>query len=173
MSILERLGARVEPFDGELVRLDYHWDSETEILSGSADIMGDRGLTGSIELEDERGAVVTLDFAEGVLRGIEVVVWPSVRSRDGLRVPAPECGARLVVPQRMSQPGVAVVEIDVHLEAETCADESIVHLRVGRGRPKRTVALGENLLMDLDHANELAGFWLLVVPAFPSAREVG
>ena len=173
MSILERLGGRVEPFDGELRQLAYHWDSETEILSGGADITGNRGLTGSIELEDERGAVVTLDFAEGVLRGIEVVVWPSVQSRDGLIVPTPDGGARLVVPQRMSQPGVAVVEIDVHLEAETCANESIVHLRVGRGRPARTVALAENLLLDLDRTDELAGFWLLAVPAFPSPREVG
>lgn len=172
MSILERLGGRLEPWDGALPALTYHWDPETEILSGTADLVGKRGLTGSIELEDDRGAVVTLDFASGVLRGIEVVVWPSVQTRDGLPVPEAAGAAHLVVPQRLSQPGVAVVEIDVPLEAETCADESIVHLRVGRGRPVRTVRLAGNLLADLDRAGELAGFWLLEVPAFPTAREV-
>jgi hypothetical protein len=172
MSILERLGGRLEPCDGTLPDLTYHWDPETEILSGSADLVGQHGLTGSIELEDDRGAVVTLDFAEGVLRGIEVVVWPSVQSRDGLTVPEADAVAQLVVPQRLSQPGVAVVEIEVRVEAETCSDESIVHLRVGGGRPARTVRLAGNLLADLDRSGELAGFWLLDVPAFPTAREV-
>jgi hypothetical protein len=173
MSILERLGGRLEPWDDALPHLTYHWDPETEILSGSADIGGDGGLTGSIELEDDRGAVVTLDFAEGALRGIEVVVWPTVQSRDGIEVPEATSAARLLVPRRLAQLGVAVVEIDVRVEAETCSDESIVHLRVGSGTPSRTVRLAGNLLADIDRAGELAGFWLLDVPAFPPAREMG
>jgi hypothetical protein len=35
------------------------------------------------------------------------------------------------------------------------------------------VRLAGNLLADLDRAGELAGFWLLDVPAFPPAREMG
>lgn len=173
MSILERLGGHVETHEDDLPMLEYHWDAETEILSGSAEIMGSRGLTGSIELEDAKGAVVTLDFAAGAMRGIEVVVWPTVRTKDDLTPPAPERGGKLVVPARLSQPGVAVVEIDVRLFAETRPDESIIHLRVGAGRPVHCLALAQNLLIELDRGEEMAGFWLLGVPAFPKTRELG
>jgi hypothetical protein len=172
MSILERLGGHVETYEGDLPELDYHWDAETEILSGGAEIMGGRGLTGSIELEDAKGAVVTLDFASGAMRGIEVVVWPTVRTKDDLKAPTPAHAGRLIVPARLSQPGVAVVEIDVRLFAETRPDESIIHLRVGAGQPVHCVALAQNLLIELDRSEEMAGFWLLGVPAFPKTREV-
>lgn len=172
MSILERLGGEVQPRDGDQPRMTFHWDAETEILSGSADVAGRDGLTGSIELEDARGAVVTLDFDGGLMRGVEVVVWPPVKSKDALAAPRPVSGGVLVVPT-LSDQGVAVVEIDVPLAAESSADESVIHLRVGSGRPAKTVALAENLLLDLDAKGDMAGLWLLDVPPFPTERELG
>ncbi|MBE0593983.1 MAG: hypothetical protein IH616_16440 [Gemmatimonadales bacterium] len=172
MTILERLGGEVQNRDGDLPRMAYHWDAETEILSGSADVVGREGLTGSIELEDDRGAVVTLDFEGGLMRGVEVVVWPPVKTREALRAPRPVSGGEFVVPT-LSDQAVAVVEIDVPLSAESSADETVIHLRVGSGRPARTVALAENLLLDLDAKGELTGLWLLDVPPFPTERELG
>ena len=99
MTHIERLGGKVEPLDGPVPRLTYQWDTETEILSGvAADVRGERGLTGSIELEDPKGAVVTLDFAGGIMRGIEVVVWPSTQTSPTLGPPTPdEVGQYVIV----------------------------------------------------------------------------
>jgi hypothetical protein len=162
----------MEALDGPLPRLDFHWDSETEILSGTAaDVQGERGLTGSIELEDAKGAVVTLDFTGGIMRGVEVVVWPSVRTEERLTPPTPASQGRFVVPARPSQPGVAVVEVDISLAVESSQDESVMHLRVGPRRPFKVVQLAENLLMEVDNDGELGGFWLLEVPVFPTGKD--
>lgn len=171
MTDIKRLGGKVAPLDGPLPRFTYHWDTETEILSGvDASLQGERGLTGSIELEDSKGAVVTLDFAGGVMRGLEVVVWPTTRTTPMLGPPAPDDQGRFVIPARPSQPGVAVVEVDIALSVEHTPDESVIHLRVGPRRKAKVYQLGENLLMEVGHDGELAGFWLLAVPPFPKGR---
>ncbi|MDH3455733.1 MAG: hypothetical protein OER90_02730 [Gemmatimonadota bacterium] len=171
MTKLNSLGARIEPLDGPLPRMDFHWDAETEILSGTAaDVQGERGLTGSIELEDARGAVVTLDFAGGAMRGVEVVVWPAGRTDERLHPPTPASTGRFVVPGRPSQPGVAVVEVDIALAVESSRDESVMHLRVGPRRGSTAVQLAENLLIEVDAEGEITGFWLLEVPAFPQGK---
>ncbi len=172
MTELNSVGGRIEPLDGPLPRMDFHWDPETEILSGAADVQGERGLTGSIELEDARGAVVTLDFASGVMRGLEVVVWPAHRTDEKLHRPTGEGTGRFVVPGRPSQPGVAVVEVDIGLAVESTPDESVMHLRVGPRRASTPVQLAENLFIEIDEEREIAGFWLLEVPAFPQGKEM-
>jgi hypothetical protein len=167
-----RFGARTESLEGPLPHLEYRWDAETEILSGMANaVVGPRGLTGSVELEDAKGAVVTLDFAGGVLRGLEVVVWPTVESVVGLAPPAADEQCRFVVPARPSQPGIAVLEVDVLLSVAASEDESVIHLKVGPRRGRRAVAVADNLLIELDAESEIAGFWLLNVPPFPTTRE--
>ena len=171
MTRIERLGGRMEPLEGPLPRLTYQWDPETEILSGvAADVTGERGLTGSIELEDAKGAVVTLDFAGGLMRGIEVVVWPATQTSPTLGPPTADERGRFVVPARPSQPGVAVVEVDISLSVEHTPDESVIHLRVGPQREAKTFQLAENLLMEVGDEGEIAGFWLLAVPPFPRGR---
>jgi hypothetical protein len=157
----------VEPLEGPLPRLEYHWDAETEILSGAMDLSGEHGLTGSIELEDAKGAVVTLDFAGGLMRGIEVVVWPATQTSPTLGPPTPDEVGRFVIPARPSQPGVAVVEVDISLSVEHTPDESTIHLRVGPTRKAKAFQLAENLLMEVGEDGEIAGFWLLAVPPFP------
>ena len=165
------LGAKIAPLDGELPSVVFRWDAETEILSGVLEgVEGGRGLTGSVELEDRKGSVVTLDFQAGELRGIEVVVWPATKTVEGLRSPEADKQGRLIVPARPSQPGVAVVEADVPLAVERSPDESVIHLRVGAKHVVERVRLARQLSMELDEDEELAGFWLLDVPPFPEAE---
>ncbi len=169
MSGLAGLGAKIDTITDDLPHIAFRWDTETQILSGLAeDVQGERGLTGSIELEDKRGAVITLDFAGGVLRGLEVVVWPRLRTVDTLAPPDPDRRGRFTVPARPSQPGVAVLEIDVPLAADRSADESVIHLRVGRPRAVERVHVADNLLLEVDSGGDVAGFWLLSVPPFPA-----
>lgn len=154
---------------GELPRVTFHWDAETEILSARlAGAPRDRGFTGSIELEDLRGAVLTLDVERGITTGLEVVVWPETDTVEGLAPPAVEAQGRLVVPARPSQPGVGVVEIEVPLAGRRSPDESVIHLRVGAPRPARPVRLADGLIVETDDEGVPAGFWLVGVPPFPA-----
>ncbi len=165
------LGAKVDVLEGDLPSVVFQWDAETEILSGVLQgVEGGRGLTGSVELEDRKGSVITLDFQAGELRGVEVVVWPATNTVAGLRHPEADRQGRLVVPARPSQPGVAVVEADVPLAVERSPDESVIHLRVGARHIVERVQLAHHLLLELDEDAELAGFWLLDVPPFPEAE---
>jgi len=158
----------VEPLDGGLPTVSFQWDAETEILSGILEgLEGTRGLTGSVELEDRKGSVITLDFQGGVMRALEVVVWPETKTVEALEAPEVSAQGRYVVPARPSQPGVAVIEADVPLQAERNSDESVVHLRVGMKKVGERAQLADNLLIELDDEGELAGFWLLSLPPFP------
>ena len=74
------------------------------------------------------------------------------------------------MPSRPSQPGIAVVEVDLPLGVQRSPDESVLHLRVGSGRGREWVALADNLLVEFDPNGELAGFWLLDVPPFPETE---
>jgi hypothetical protein len=114
MTEASLFSGRVEPLDGDLPTLTYTWDAETEILSCHLDVKNTRGLTGSIELEDAQGAIVTLDFVSGAMQGVEVVVWPET-TRANLSPPATDERGRFVVPARPSQPGIAVLEVDAVL----------------------------------------------------------
>jgi hypothetical protein len=158
----------VEPADGPPPPSRLAWDTETEILTCHVpDLRGTRGLTGSIELGDERGSVVTLDFAGGLLRGVEIVVWPPSEVRAGLAAPRPSGHARLFVPARPSQPGMAVVEFDTRLAVERSGDDRLIHLSVGGRRGSAAVALADRLLLELDQHDAPCGFWFLDVPPFP------
>jgi len=164
MTIVPRLGSHTA-LGGWLGLLD---EPRTySILSGIAEVEAGRGMTGSVELEDRSGAVVTLDFAGGVLRGVEIVVWPKATTVPDLRAPAADRHGRLVVPQRPSQPGVAVLEVDVALSIRRSPDESVMRLGVGSRQAVERVAVAENLLIELDGEGELAGFWLSDIPPFP------
>lgn len=161
-------GAVIEPLSGALPEIAFKWDPETEILSGTAeDVGGGRGLTGSIELEGSEGSVVTLDFQKGVLRGLEVVVWPPVTVVDDLTPPAVDRRGRLTAPSRPSQPGIGVVEVDVSLAGQRRPDDSVIRLWITSKRTAETVQVADHLLVELDDNGELAGFWLLNVPTFP------
>jgi len=55
--------------------------------------------------------------------------------------------------------------------AEKTPDDSTIHLRVGPARRVKLLQVAENLVLELDDASEIAGFWLTQVPPFPHVEE--
>jgi len=161
------MDARIEPLSGALPSVSWRWDSETDILSGA--FKGNRksgGMTGTVELTDAEGSVAVLDVNNGVICGLDVVVWPEVIAVSELQVPAKLTDGRVVLPSRPSRPGVASVEVDTTLSVQTNGAESVFHLQIGPRRPVEGVRAADNFYIEVDHQGGLAGFWLTNVPAF-------
>jgi hypothetical protein len=164
--------ARIEPLDGRLPKVSYHWDAETDILSVACKGAGKTtGLNGTVDLEGSDGSFVVIDVAGGSLRGVDVVTWPDdIRTRDDLVIPEAVKEARVVFPSRQSQPGIAAVEVDTALTVEKNQTESVFHIRVGRARAAAVVRVADRLLVEVDKSSRLAGLWLLDVPPFPNVE---
>src|SRR2546422_1803985 len=83
--------ARIEPLDGRLPKVSYHWDPETDILSVACKGAGKAsGLNGTVDLEGNDGSFVVIDVAGGCLRGVDVVTSPEdIRTLDTLDIPEP------------------------------------------------------------------------------------
>ena len=163
---------RVDPLDGKLPRLTYRWDPETDILTAACRTTArERGLTGTIDLEGTDGAFVVLDVAGGALRGVDVVNWPEeVPEVPGLAAPAAAQDGRVTFSTRRPQAGVAAVEVDTTLQIRKSPGESVFHVRVGRARAARPVRVADNLIVEVDKQDRLAGLWLLDVPPFPNVE---
>ncbi len=164
--------ARIEPLEGRLPKVSYHWDPETDILSVACKGTGKAtGLNGTVELEGSDGSFVVIDVAAGCLRGVDVVTWPDdIRTRDDLAIPESAKDGRVVFPSRKSQPAVAAVEVDTALTVEKNQAESVLHIRVGRQRAAAVVRVADRLLVEVDKNSRLAGLWLLDVPPFPNVE---
>ena len=163
--------ARIEPLSGALPTISWRWDSETDILSGA--FKGNRksgGLTGTVELTDAEGSVAVLDVNNGVICGLDVVVWPEVTTGD-LRVPAKLTDGRVVLPSRPSLPGVASLEVDTTLSVQTNSAESVFHLQIGPRRSVECIRAADNFYVEVDQQGGLAGFWLTNVPPFTAEEE--
>jgi len=164
--------ARVEPLEGKLPKAVFRWDPETDILSVICPASGGgQGMTGTVDLEGGDGAFVVVDVADGTFRGLDVVNWPDdVPSVAGLAPPATSETGRLRLPARRSQPGVAAVEVDTALVIEKNPAESVFHIRVGRARAARPVRIAQQVVIEIDRQNRVAGFWLVEVPPFPNVE---
>jgi len=166
------MDARVEPLTGALPTIAWRWDPETDILSGS--FKGNRkagGLTGTVELTDAEGSVAVLDVNNGVICGVDMVVWPEVATVADLRVPAQLTDGRVVLPSNSSRAAIASVEEDTSLSVSTNATESVFHLRIGAKRPVEVVRVADNFYVEVDPQGSLAGFWLNNVPPFTAFEE--
>jgi hypothetical protein len=162
-----KIPIQVEPNAGTASAVDYRWDPDTEILSAQVNprIAG-TGMSGSVELEGSDGSWLILDIADGRINGVEVAVWPEVHMRSGLSVPGKVEDGQVTVPARKSQPGLAALEVETLVHAESSADERLFHFRLGKMRETRTVRFARDLMLDVDASNNLAGLWLLNVPPF-------
>src|SRR3989454_9789359 len=164
--------ARIEPLDGKLPKVSYHWDPETDILSVACKGGGkESGLNGPVDLEGRDGSFVVIDVAGGCLRGVDVGTWPEdIRTGGLLPIPEPSKEGSVTFPSRKSPPGVAAVEVDTALTVEKNHPESGFHLRVGRTRPATVVRVADRLLVEVDKQSRLVGLWFLDVPPFPNVE---
>jgi hypothetical protein len=168
------LAARVIEKKGRLPHIAWRWDPETDILTGAVKRTvkkGAPGLTGSVELEGADGSFILLDVVAGLIRGVEVVVWPDVRTVPVLAPPAGAKPGEVDLPTRRSQPSVAAVEVDTILAIDTNADESAFHVRLSAARPATSVQVADGLVVEIDEHGEVSGLWLTGVPAFPALPE--
>jgi hypothetical protein len=164
--------ARVEPLTGGLPSISWRWDPETDILSGA--FKGNRktgGLTGTVELTDAEGSVAVLDVNNGVICGLDVVVWPEVSTVPDLKVPAQLTDGRVVLPSDSSRAAVSSVEVDTTLSVQTDSTESVFHLRIGPRRPIEVVRVADTFYVEVDPQGGLAGFWMTNVPPFTAFEE--
>ncbi len=167
-----QIEAKVEPLTGSLPSISWRWDPETDILSGA--FKGNRktgGLTGTVELTDAEGSVAVLDVNNGVICGLDVVVWPEVATVSDLRVPAQLTDGRVVLASGGTRSAITSVEVDTSLTVMTNATESVFHLRIGAKRPVEVVRVADNFYIEVDQQVGLAGFWLNNVPPFTAFEE--
>lgn len=164
------LNVRVEEIEeSELLPVDYRWDADTDILSASLRPAGvSEGLSGSMDIEGADGAWLMLELKGGRLAAVEVAVWPDVRIVEPLKLPAIAGAARLQVPSRDSQPGLAALEVDTAIQAVADRAERTIHFRIGPQRPSRALRVARDLLVEIDTRSRIAGLWLLNVPPFPA-----
>ena len=164
MSVALQLAAS----PGTVPRVEYRWDEDTDILTATlADPPPGEGLSGSVGVEGRDGSWLVFDVASGAIRSVEVPVWPTVRRHAELVPPGDVEPARVLVPARRSQPGLASIEMNTTLIADADVAERTIHFRIGKARPVRTVRVARDILLDVDAADYLAGVWLLNVPPSP------
>ena len=149
---------QVEPAGGAPAPVEYRWDTDTAILTAHlADPGNGPGCPGSVELAGNDGSWLILDVSGGRVRGVEIAVWPDVRKQPVLRPPAEIEAARITVPPRRSQPGVAVLQMDTALVGR--GEPGREHLPLPARRPPRRAhacASRATCCVDLDEHDVLA-----------------
>lgn len=166
------IAVRIEPGTGSASEtpVDYRWDADTDILTAAlrTSAVGE-GMTGSVEVMGSDSSCLLFDVTSGRINGVEVAVWPDVRKQSALAPPGVvEEDARVTLPARASQPGIASLNVDVSLIAEADQSERTFHFRIGKARTARVVRIARDILLDVDERSRLAGVWLLNVPPFPA-----
>lgn len=163
------IAVHVEAGAAELPGVEYRWDADTDILTATltGGVHG-TGMSGSVEIEGADGSWLIFDVNGGRIAGVEVAVWPDVRKVAALAPPSDAAASLVTIPSRPSQPGVASLEVDTRLVADADASERTIHFRFGAARAARAVRVAQDLILDVDDANHIAGVWLLNVPPFPT-----
>lgn len=157
----------------KLPSVSWRWEPETDILSGNFRPAAS-GAAGALELTSADGSIVVLDLVGGRLNGLDVVIWPEVETVPKLRAPARQGAAAATLSSEVGEvPVLEALEAELILTAEAAPSEDVIHLMVGRKRPVRVVGVADNLLLEVDDSNCLAGFWLLKVPPLPEGEELG
>lgn len=163
-----KIAVQVEPGVSVSTDVEYLWDADTEILSARlSPCTGVDGMSGSVGLEGSDGSWVVLDVKAGTISGVEVAVWPDVRTAAALAPPDRVEDARVVVPARQSQPNIASIEMATRLLAESDHAQRTFHFRLGNARRERTLRLARDLLLEVDDKSHISGLWLLNVPPCP------
>lgn len=163
MDDQQAMTALVTPLGGPPPAIHWQWEPETDILTGAYRRVRAGESSASLELVSPEGAVIVLDLIEGEVCGLDVVIWPDVETRAGLQAPPPLSMGRVSLPMAREPR-----EVDQELAIEVDGLEETFHLVVGPRRLATAVRVADHLLVEVDSANRLAGFWLTGVPPFPS-----
>lgn len=169
MSDAAKLVVQLSPAPGELPSVKYRWDEDTDILIATLQAPpGGEGLSGTIEVQGDDGSWLNFDVADGRIRAVEIAIWPEVRKMPRLTAPSGAEPGTITVPARQrTGRGVAAIEVDTSLIAETDDAERTYHFAMGAARQALTVRIARELLLDLDSRSRIAGVWLLDVPPSP------
>lgn len=162
------IDVRIASRDTPLPAVEYRWDTDTDILT--ATVRGKpvgEGMSGSVEVQGSDESWLIFDVQAGQIAGVEVAVWPNVRTHTVFPAPADALPSLVSIPARRSQPGIASVEVETRLTADADTLERTIHFRFGGAGAHRVVQLAQDLLFDIDDADRLVGVWLLNVPPFP------
>ena len=92
------------------------------------------------------------------------VVWPEVAVLEGLAAPVEARDGVVVVPSRSARRAATTPEFDTTLSLASDPARRTLHLRIGTRRPVEPVRIADKLLVEVDAAMRLAGFWLEQVP---------
>lgn len=158
---------RLQVLDREaLPTVTWRWEPETDILAGGLRPAPD-GAAGTLELSGLDGSVAVVDLAGGILAGLDVVVWPEVQTVPGLAAPAPSRRGAV----RVAGGEAETLDLEMAMAVRVDPAEDLIHLRVGAPRPTITVQVADRLLVEIDEAGGLAGFWLREVPPLQAAEE--
>ena len=153
--------ARIEPLTGALPSIAWRWDPETDILSGASRATGRAGgLTGTVELTDAEGSVAVLDVNNGVICGLDVVVWPEVTTAADLQVPARLTDGRVVLPSAPPAPGSPRSRWIPRSRSRPTAPRACFTCGSAPGRAVEVVRVADNFYVEVDQQGGLAGFWL-------------
>ena len=163
MNIAVQLGPR----DGAPASVTYRWDPDTDILSAQVRPGPAGGASGSVEVEGSDGSWIILDLQDECIAGIEIAVWPEVSKRASLAAPGTVREVSVRVPNAPDADVLTSLEVETPIAAESDRQERIFHFRLGGPRECTAVRVAQDLLLDVDAANRVAGLWLLNVPPFP------
>jgi hypothetical protein len=166
------IATKLLPYHEDLQQVEFRWNQETEILAGNLPgVVDGEGATHTIELGGTQGSYMSLNVQDGILAGIEVVVWPRGHRVESLSPPEVTRIGRLQVTVAGAKASPGVVELEVPFFCTRDINDSRVHLAFGARRDVEAVALAKNLIAEIDKEGNLAGLWLTDVPRFPGARE--
>lgn len=164
------LRATVTPLPGRLPSLVWRWDAETDILSGSFRVPDGDSAAGMVEFTDAVGSVVVVELQDGVLAGVDLVVWPEVSAVARLALPLGVVEGRVELVSD-EEAGVSVFEVEAELRVVTDAAETVLHVCVGDTSPGTAIRVADHLIVEVSDQQTITGFWLTGVPAFPAYDE--
>lgn len=163
-----KIAVQLGPASDAPAEVAYKWDPDTDILSAQLSPRASgEGMSGSVGLEGEDGSWLILDVSAGRISGVEIAVWPEVRTLSTLAAPSKVEDMHVTIPSRRSQPDIASMEMATNLIAEADHAQRTFHFRLGRPKLSRTIRLARDVLLDVDEKSQISGLWLLNVPPSP------
>ena len=154
---------RFKPVDnGNLGAARYNLEEETTILTARFNEVAE-GDPGNLELSDPLGAIVMLDLRGGLLAGLEVVVWPEVKTLKTLRMPKAEQSGSVAA--RDKSEDAAMAEEDENSVEFSCNESArLLRISVVGQTSTRHVEVAEGAVVGLTSKGQIGDIWMDGLP---------